>query len=67
MGTVQTAVVGSVVEYAIPRALIGGPNTIDLFWRGDNGAINGSGVDMYPDAVTDSSAAANARRFRYSM
>lgn len=67
MATVPTAVVGGIAEYAIPRALIGNRSTIDVYWRGDNGAINGSGVDRYPDAVTDTTATANARRFRYSM
>lgn len=67
MATVPTAVVGGIAEYAIPRALIGNSSTIDVYWRGDNGAINGSGIDMFPDAVSDTSAAAAARRFRYSM
>lgn len=67
IATVPTAVVGGIAEYAIPRALLGGSSSIDVYWRGDNGTINGSGVDLYPDAVTDTGAAVNARRFRYSM
>lgn len=67
VATVRTAVVNGVAEYAIPRDLIGASTAIDVYWRGDNGAIGGSGLDFYPDAVTNSAADSAARRFRYSM
>jgi len=42
-------------------------NTIDVFFRGDNTAAGGSGIDYYPDAVTDPVEPPSARYFSYDM
>lgn len=42
-------------------------NTIDVFFRGDNTAAGGSGIDYYPDAVTDPVKPPSARYFSYDM
>ncbi|MEM7256455.1 MAG: Ig-like domain-containing protein, partial [Pseudomonadota bacterium] len=59
--------VGSVAELELPRALLGTTTGINFYWYGDNGAVNGSALDFYPDAADNPAAAAPARRFRYTM
>ncbi len=67
LGSVSAAAVGGIAEIEIPRSLIGNAGAINFYWRGDNGAVNGTDVDFYPDAATDATAPAADRRFRYVM
>ena len=67
LGSVSAASVGGIAELAIPRSLLGNTGAINFYWRGDNGAVNGSAIDFYPDAAPDSTAAAADRHFRYVM
>ena len=66
-GEMSAGFVGSVAEIEISRQLLGNPSDISFYWYGDNGAVNGSALDFYPDAANDSTAPAASRRFRYSM
>ena len=65
--TVNAQQVGSIVEIALSRAQLGNPAAIEIYWRGENEAINGSGVDFYPDGVSTTTAPAAQRRFRYEL
>jgi hypothetical protein len=66
-GVMQVVVAGESAEAAIPRATLGNPAAIELFARGDNAAIGGTGVDFYPDAVTNVTAPVDSRRFSYDL
>ena len=67
VGSMTAGFVGGVAEVEIPRALLGNPAAINFHWFGDNGAVNGSALDYYPDAANDTAAPAASRRFRYTM
>ena len=67
LGSISSATVGGIAELELPRSMIGSTGVINFYWRGDNGAVNGSGVDFYPDAAPDASAVDADRRFRYVM
>ncbi len=54
------------VELSIAADIIGNPDTIDLFFRGDSSALGGSGIDFYPDAANLPLHATPDRRFRYT-
>lgn len=52
LGSAQSAINGSNVEMAMPRALIGNPSEINFVAYGDNAAYpGGSGPDLYPDGA----------------
>ena len=67
VATVNSGQVGSVAEFALSRAQLGNPSAIDIYWRGDNEAIAGSGIDFYPDAAASASAPVLQRSFRYEL
>ncbi len=66
LGEVDAALGANQFELSIPRSQLGNPTAIELYLRGDNGAIGTSNtVDFYPDAVSDSTVDSDQRRFRY--
>ena len=66
LGEVSAAVGANQYELEIERALIGNPDVVDLYLRGDNGAIaTSNAIDFYPDGVTDIGVDISQRRFRY--
>jgi len=65
--TLQFVVVGNIAEIEIPKSRIGSPAALNFYLLGDSAATNGTAIDYYPDAATDTAAAADTRRFRYSM
>ncbi len=67
IATINAQQVGSVAEFGLSRAQLGNPAAIEIFWRGDNSAVGGTGVDFYPDAVTNTTALVELRRFRYVL
>ena len=67
VATVDSEHVGSIAEFGISRALLDDPAAIEIFWRGDNEAVNGTGIDFYPDAAGNASGVAAERRFRYEL
>ncbi len=67
IATVNTQQVGNIAEIGLSRVQLGNPQAIEIFWRGNNEAVGGAGVDYYPDAATDSSAPIEQRRFRYVL
>lgn len=67
IATINAQQVGSIAEFGLSRAQLGNPAAIEIFWRGENSAVGGTGVDFYPDAVTSSAAPADQRRFRYVL
>lgn len=54
------------VEIAVPANMIGNPQTIDLFFRGDSTALGGSAIDFYPDSASQPLDSITSRRFRYT-
>lgn len=66
VGSTTAVSSGNSVEIRVQMALLGRPDTIDLFFYGDSSAVGGVGIDFYPDAATNTSAALASRRFRYS-
>ena len=67
VATINTAQVGTIAELALSRAQLGNPSAIEIYWRGNNEAVSGSGIDFYPDAVATPTAAVEQRRFRYIL
>ena len=67
VATVDSEHVGSIAEFGISRALLDDPAAIEIFWRGDNEAVNGTGIDFYPDAAGNASGVVAERRFRYEL
>lgn len=65
--SLSASFVGSVAELELPRPLLGNTTGINFYWYGDNGAVNGSALDFYPDAANNPAAAPATRRFRYTM
>ncbi len=55
------------VETVVPRSELANATTLRLFFRADSGSIGGTGVDFFPDAVTDASASIGDRQFVYSV
>jgi len=49
VGTATWAVGGSNAEFSLPRAWIGDPSLVKLFFWGDNTASGGSAQDLYPE------------------
>lgn len=66
-GSINSGVVADRVELMLPRALIGNPTNVRLFFQGINAATNGDAVDYYPDDVTNAAAISKSRRFSYSI
>lgn len=58
---------GEVFELSVPRAAIGNPSEVHLVFVGNNEAIGGAGVDLYPDKLATNSADISERYFRYEM
>lgn len=67
VATVSNAQVGSIAELGLSRAQLGNPSAIEIFWRGNNEAVNGVGIDFYPDAAGSATAPLVQRRFRYEL
>ncbi len=67
VATVNSVHVGSIAELALSRAQLGNPAVIEVFWRGNNEAINGTEIDFYPDAAASTTAPLSQRRFRYEL
>ncbi len=67
VATVSNAQVGSIAELGLSRAQLGNPSAIEIFWRGNNEAVNGVGIDFYPDAAGSTTAPLVQRRFRYEL
>ena len=66
LGEVDAAINANQYEIAIARNLLDNSTAIDVYFRGDNGAVaTSSTIDFYPDGVADSAADAVQRRFRY--
>jgi len=40
---------GNIAEIAISRATLGNPSSMQILLKGENVAVNGSGVDLHPD------------------
>jgi hypothetical protein len=53
VGVASWVVGGSSVELSFPRAWIGYPSMVRLFFLGDNTAYGGSAQDLYPDNAFD--------------
>ena len=58
---------GNNAEISVPRAMLGNATTLRLYFHGDNGALGGSTLDHFPDAVTDPLAPDSERFFTYSI
>jgi len=66
--TVETRVVGDVAELRVPRVQLNNPVSMQLYFRGDNSALfDGGPTDYYPDAVSNATADAADRSFRYEF
>ena len=66
LGEVSAAAGANQYELEIALSLIGNPDVVDLYLRGDNGAIgNSNTIDFYPDGVADIGEDVTQRRFRY--
>jgi len=64
-GTTAPAISGNNVEIEVARSLLGDPASLDVFFAGNNTATGGTVTDYYPDAASDTTAAADQRSFRY--
>ena len=67
IGSAGYAINGNTAELAVPRSLLGNPNTLRLYFSGNNAAVGGDTVDYYPDGVTDSTATGSDRFFTYTI
>jgi len=67
VATVNARQVGSIAEIALSRAQLGNPSAIEIYWRGQNEAVGGTGVDFYPDAAGNPTAPVLQRSFRYVL
>ncbi len=65
VGVAASAVASSNVEISLPRAWIGNPSVLGLFYYGDNLATGGSVVDTYPDSALQTGGGGG--RFTYSF
>lgn len=54
------------IELKVPASMLGNVDTIDIFFRGDSGALGGTSIDFFPDAANSSLAELATRRFRYT-
>lgn len=48
-GSQSIAMNGNVAEISIARATLGNPSSMQLLLRGNNVAVNGTGMDLHPD------------------
>ena len=64
VGMATWAVGGSNVEFSLPRAWLGNPSLVRLFFLGDNTAYGGSAQDLYPVNALDASAGGGYRAYR---
>ena len=67
VGTAQRGAAAAVAELSVPRALLGNPNSLNLFFRGDNSAVLGTVVDVFPDSALDASADSASRHLVYTV
>jgi len=67
VATVNAQQVGTIAEIALSRAQLGNPSAIEIYWRGQNEAVGGNGVDFYPDAAGNPTAPVLQRSFRYVL
>ncbi len=58
---------GAVVELSMPRLAIGDPANVNLIFVGNNEAIGGTAVDLYPDLLATNSVDVNERFFSYDL
>lgn len=66
LGSSQIAVGSGSIELQIAASMLGNPQVIDIFFRGDSSAIGGNAIDFYPDAANLPLASLVSRRFRYT-
>ncbi|MBN1268416.1 MAG: fibronectin type III domain-containing protein [Kiritimatiellae bacterium] len=63
--TAASSVSGSAAELSLPLAALGSTTAIDCFFYGDNPAVGGSTVDLYPDSAL--LAGGGGALFRYRI
>jgi YVTN family beta-propeller protein len=56
---------GTDAELSVSRSQLGNPQSVRLFWMGDNAAVGGSTIDYYPDGVSDANSV--VRYFDYAL
>lgn len=67
VSTATSALTNDVLEFAIPRALLGNPISVQLNLRARNEPFGGDIIDHYPDKALDPSAPLAERVLRYSV
>jgi len=67
IGSAEYAINGDTAELAVPRSLLGNPGALRLFFSGNNAAVGGDAVDLYPNGVTDATLADSDRFFTYTI
>lgn len=63
---VTPVAVGSNVELAVPLSALDTPVLMDVFFSGNNAAVNGTAIDFFPDAAINADAPRTSRYFTYS-
>ncbi len=58
---------GDTAEIKIPRALLGDPESMLLFFFGNSAATAGTAIDYYPDSANDIASVLRTRHFSYSV
>ena len=66
VGTATSALQHDILEFALPRSMLGNPVNVQLYLQATNAPFGGAAIDHYPDAALDSSAPAALRVLRYS-
>ncbi len=67
LGTVRNSLNGQSIEMAVPRTLIGNPESFNLIFSADNASVGGSAIDFVPDTATDTEAMIDTRFMSYSF
>jgi len=67
VGSVDAATNGINVEMKLPRAMLGDPQHVLLFFLGASTATGGDATDYFPDGVSDTGAVMKDRRFSYTL
>jgi len=66
VGTATSALQADILEFAVPRSMLGNPTNLRVYLQASNEPFGGTAVDYYPDKAIDPDAPLAERVMRYS-
>ena len=65
LGTATSALQIDMLEFSVPRSMLGNPGEMRMYLRASNEPFGGNIIDFYPDAALDNSREVSERLMKY--